>query len=91
MAKRRSKHTRAPRPLRLDTFNTSASKADGLWVTRQIRAENATKTYSCPECGNPIPPGTPHIVAWPHTPPIGSTSGVDYRRHFHSYCWERRR
>ena len=91
MARRPSKRTRPARPLRLAGVESSADKADGRWVTRPVRPENATKTYICPECQGPIAPGTAHLVAWPHTPPIGSSSGLDHRRHYHKHCWERRR
>lgn len=66
-------------------------KSDGRWIMRQVLAENAAKAYLCPECHSTIPAGVPHVVAWPHTPPIGATSGLDYRRHFHDSCWQRRR
>lgn len=90
MARRPNKYHRPVRPLRL-AGEASASKSDGRWITRPVRAENALKTYTCPECQRPIPPGTAHLVAWPHTPPIGSLSGLDHRRHYHRSCWERRR
>lgn len=78
MAHRRpSKHTRPARPLRLASYPTSAVKRDGRWVVRRIRAGRSTKDYRCPECDGIVSAGTAHVVAWPHTPPIGS-------------CWERR-
>lgn len=91
MARRPSKHTRPARPLRNAQTASSAQKTDGLWVVRIIRAERAVKSYTCPQCSTTILPGTAHIVAWPHTPPIGASSGVEYRRHFHTDCWRRRR
>lgn len=91
MAHRRpSKHTRPARPLRLASYPTSAVKRDGRWIVRRIRAGRSTKDYRCPECDGIVSAGTAHVVAWPHTPPIGSGSGLDFRRHFHGSCWERR-
>ncbi|GAA2179489.1 hypothetical protein GCM10009785_06300 [Brooklawnia cerclae] len=89
MARRPSKHLRPARPLRI-ADQSSAHKADGLWVVRHVRPENAVKSYTCPGCLRTIPPGVAHVVAWPHTPPIGSTSGVEFRRHFHTACWNAR-
>ncbi|MGB3955819.1 MAG: hypothetical protein WBL05_11160 [Brooklawnia sp.] len=91
MARRPSKHTRPPRPLRVVQQSGSVEKGDGLWVVRNVRPENATKPYTCPECHRTIPPGQAHVVAWPHTPPLGSTSALEHRRHFHDACWQRRR
>ncbi|RLP12148.1 hypothetical protein [Propionibacterium australiense] len=87
---RSSKHTRPVRPLSHAAYQTSATKRDGRWIIRQIRAGQSTKDYRCPECDQLIAAGTAHVVAWPHTPPIGSTSGLDFRRHFHGSCWSRR-
>ena len=33
-----------------------------------------------------IPPGVAHLVAWPDT-----LTGAEYRRHWHTACWQRRR
>jgi hypothetical protein len=40
----------------------------------------ATKEYRCPHCGNAIPAGQGHVVAWPDGDP-------DDRRHWHRHCW----
>ncbi|MFZ2623842.1 MAG: hypothetical protein WAX29_01175 [Propionibacterium sp.] len=87
---RPSKHLRAARPLVDAGFQTSTAKYDGTWIVRQIRPGQSVKSYSCPECQHVIEPGTAHVVAWPATPPVGSSSAVDFRRHFHSSCWARR-
>nr|WP_084669327.1 hypothetical protein [Propionibacterium sp. oral taxon 192] len=89
MKRRPSKHLREPRPLRFGS-QTKATTSEGTWVIRRISGQSSTKTYTCPHCNRPIPPGTPHVVAWPHTPPIGSSSGVEHRRHFHTTCWNAR-
>lgn len=45
-----------------------------------VPAFRAVKSYTCPDCGNPIPARTGHVVAWP----IGEQ---DLRRHWHRHCW----
>ncbi len=48
---------------------------------RRVQPYQATKTYRCPGCDHPIPPGTGHLVVVP--------ANVDDRRHWHRACWER--
>ncbi len=91
MAKRPSKHLRVPRPLSAGGFARLEGKADGDWMVQTMPADSATKTYSCPGCGQPVTPGTAHLVAWPREASIGSTSAVAERRHWHTSCWQRRR
>jgi hypothetical protein len=90
MAKRPSKHLRAPRPL-LSHFARTDSKADGDWLVGNVAAGQSAKTYLCPGCGRAIAPQAAHLVAWPSMPSIGSPSAVGERRHWHTPCWERRR
>lgn len=52
---------------------------EGYEVAR-VPAFRADKGYVCPDCGNDIPPGTGHVVAWPE-------ALVDDRRHWHLHCW----
>lgn len=54
------------------------------WVVRRITGGGATKHYRCPGCDQEIPPGVPHVVAWPR---LGA---VDDRRHWHAACWSAR-
>lgn len=89
MARRPSKHLRPPRPLS-DAFATSDTKADGRWVVQGMTASRAVKSYLCPGCNRAIAPGEPHVVTWPAVPVIGSSSGVEDRRHWHRACWNRR-
>jgi hypothetical protein len=49
-------------------------------VAQRVHAYRATKSYVCPACGNEIPSGMGHVVAWPEAMP-------DYRRHWHTHCW----
>lgn len=69
-------------------------------MVRSISGAAATKTYRCPGCRQEIPPGTPHVVAWPagdDTAAAGesgsesrSGSGEEpQRRHWHTGCWRR--
>jgi hypothetical protein len=60
------------------------------WIVRQVTGAAATKTYRCPGCDHEIPPGTPHVVAWPSVPDYGSGGGVTERRHWHTACWNSR-
>ena len=52
---------------------------DGYEV-RRIQAVRAAKDYVCPDCGNPIPAGVGHVVAWPE-------DASELRRHWHHHCW----
>ena len=89
MAKRPSKHLRPPRPL-LAGHATAATKADGRWVVRSVPGSAAVKTYRCPGCNQPVPPGTAHVVVWPAEPVFTEPSPVAERRHWHTSCWRRR-
>ncbi|MDR1712049.1 MAG: hypothetical protein LBR58_09405 [Propionibacteriaceae bacterium] len=89
MARRPSKHLRAPRPI-LDSFAATQVKADGRWLVNNMSADRAVKPYICPGCQQTIPRGQAHLVAWPVEPSIGSTSPVAERRHWHTACWNRR-
>lgn len=90
MARRRNKYQRPFKALAITSEQTSTTKVDGRWVTRWIRDGRSEKNYLCPGCNRQIPVGAAHVVAWPYTPPIGASSGLDYRRHWHRACWERR-
>ena len=66
------------------------------YVVRRITGSSSRKTYTCPGCGGPIRPATPHVVAWPVLPTTFArdVTGADERRHWHTSCWtarERRR
>ena len=58
---------------------------DGDWVIRLVPGSASAKSYRCPGCDQEIPPGTPHLVAWPAELP-----GPAGRRHWHRPCWEQR-
>lgn len=85
MARRVSKHRRPFRPLRISA--ASEERADGRWIVRTISGANAVKAYRCPGCSQPIPPGTPHVVAWPAEPGLAGAGTVEERRHWHTGCW----
>ena len=80
---------RVTRPLN-GSHATAQLKADGRWIVRTMSGQRSTKSYRCPACEALVAPGTPHIVAWPDTPPPGSDSAVAGRRHWHTACWNRR-
>jgi hypothetical protein len=63
---------------------------DGDWVVRSITGSSSTKAYRCPGCDQPIPPATPHVVAWPVQGSTLSGGGLDERRHWHTACWRGR-
>jgi hypothetical protein len=50
--------------------------------SRPVPGYAAVKTYRCPWCNQEIPPGRPHVVAWP-------AGGPQDRRHWHTACWRR--
>lgn len=89
MARRPSKHLRPARPLST-SFARAETKRDGGWVVQALAAGRSEKAYTCPDCHRTIPVGAAHVVAWPSTPHVGSSSAVDARRHWHTACWNRR-
>lgn len=91
VARRPSKHLRPPRPLG-SGYARATELDDGRWLVRDVPGAGATKPYRCPGCSQVIPPGTPHVVAWPaESSSWGSGSPVAERRHWHTGCWNRRR
>lgn len=91
MARRRNKHTRPVRPLNTALGSTRATTRHGSFLVRQVSADRAIKAYVCPGCGNQIPPGTGHVVAWPEDPGLTGQPGLDERRHWHNHCWRLQR
>ncbi|MFZ2429159.1 MAG: hypothetical protein WAW71_13555 [Propioniciclava sp.] len=89
MAKRPSKHLRPARPLSTSFARTEA-KRDGSWNVQSVPSGRSEKEYLCPGCQRIVPVGSSHLVTWPALTPIGSASGVDHRRHWHTACWARR-
>ena len=85
MAHGKSKYARPFRPLHVNS--ASVEKMDGTWIVKTVRAGTSIKTYTCPGCQGMIAPGEPHLVAWPATPPIGSSTTIEHRRHWHPDCW----
>lgn len=52
---------------------------DGFEV-HLVTSLQARKDYTCPDCGNVVTIGEPHVVAWPE-------GDRDRRRHWHRHCW----
>lgn len=50
------------------------------WEVHVVPAYRASKAYLCPDCGNEVPAGVGHVVAWPE-------GFADDRRHWHRHCW----
>lgn len=88
--RRPSKHARPHRPLG-GHHPHATTRADGEWLVRGIPAGSSTKTYRCPGCFQTIGPGAAHLVAWPRVASLGSASAIEERRHWHRWCWDRRR
>ncbi|MBU6147840.1 MAG: hypothetical protein KGP10_06680 [Actinomycetales bacterium] len=96
MARRQRRATRdsgvTPRPaeaegeVRAPAHRQVESHADGDWVVQAITGATSTKPYRCPGCDQPIPPATPHLVAWP----AEGSAGLAERRHWHRACWRSR-
>jgi hypothetical protein len=59
---------------------------DGEWFVRRVSGAGSTKAYRCPGCQQEVPPGIPHVVAWP----ADGLGGVEDRRHWHTPCWSAR-
>lgn len=87
MARRPSKHLKAPRPLTASQNVSKRTTSAGVYLMRHVPAARALKTYVCPGCHSPIQPGVAHIVAWPEEPRSGMQTGLEERRHWHSHCW----
>lgn len=62
---------------------------DGSWTVQQVTSPD--KTYTCPGCSQPIPPGTRHVVAFANDSLFGADAAIADRRHWHSPCWRSRR
>lgn len=89
MAKRASKHLRAPRPLATGGFAQLEHRGQQEWMVQAMPSDAAGKTYLCPGCHQQIAPGVAHTVVWPRLAGIGSASAVEERRHWHTACWQR--
>ncbi|HYN95346.1 MAG TPA: hypothetical protein VES42_15980 [Pilimelia sp.] len=59
---------------------------DGDWLVRSVPGGAAGKVYRCPGCQQEIPPGVPHVVAWP----ADGRGDAGDRRHWHRGCWRAR-
>jgi hypothetical protein len=63
------------------TGHRFADGRDDEPAVRRVQPYQATKTYRCPGCDHPIPPGTGHVVVVPRQ--------AEDRRHWHCACWDR--
>ena len=70
---------RRAQPTRTGVATVRAVHADEPWQVVTVPGAAARKTYRCPGCNQPIPPGTPHLVLWP----TDRDDGVEQRRHWH--------
>lgn len=87
------KHRRTPEGSRSDVTRLAYGGARkevrrGIdWFVRDIPAHRAEKAYRCPVCGNEVPPGQAHVVAWNAEHFFGDEAAVRDRRHYHAHCW----
>ncbi|HEX3611864.1 MAG TPA: hypothetical protein VHU88_09285 [Sporichthyaceae bacterium] len=85
---RRHPRPERPRPPAAAATSTDGTDyeqhPDGNWYVRRLTGASALKAYRCPGCGQEIPGGTPHVVAW-----SAEGDGTD-RRHWHASCWAAR-
>ena len=65
----------------------TAGRRGADWFVRDIPAHRAEKAYRCPVCGNEVPPGQAHVVAWNAEHFFGDEAAVRDRRHYHAHCW----
>lgn len=91
MARRPSKHLRAPRPLLSGGAQRKVTKGGTEYIVRDVPADRSEKDYRCPGCQQRVAAGTAHVVAWPLTAPYGMASGLEVRRHWHAHCWRQAR
>nr|WP_075844943.1 hypothetical protein [Dietzia timorensis] len=56
-----------------------------FYTVVNIPPARANKAYRCPGCDQEVAKGIAHVVAWPEDDESG-----DWRRHWHSGCWEAR-
>jgi hypothetical protein len=86
------RHHRAPQPdppdddgaVRRGVQSVEVAR-DGDWLVRPVSGD-AGKAYRCPGCDQEIPPGVPHVVAWP----ADERGDLSDRRHWHTGCWRAR-
>jgi hypothetical protein len=57
------------------------------WTVQPVSASRAGKTYVCPGCGRPVPPGVAHVVVWRADGVLGDEADLAARRHWHTHCW----
>ena len=66
----------------------SETGPDGEWSVRTVRQSD--KSLVCGGCGQTVPAGTSHVVAWAKDSMFGAQSALEDRRHWHTGCWEAR-
>jgi hypothetical protein len=70
----------------IGSVQATQSGPDGEWHVRAIPGSAAAKTYRCPGCQQEIRPGVAHVVAWR----ADRHDGDEFRRHWHTPCWNTR-
>jgi hypothetical protein len=84
----RRPYTDEPRPLDLERATggrRTEMRRGEEWTVQSVRSSE--KTYTCPGCHQPVPSGTPHVVAWATESLFGREAALAERRHWHTRCW----
>lgn len=82
MARRNRRRPTATRPL---SAGYAGRRREGDYIVQPVTGGQAGKPYICPGCNQQIAVGVAHVVAW------SEFDGPEYRRHWHTPCWNRRR
>lgn len=84
----RRPYSEEPRPLDLERATggrRTETRRGEEWTVQSVRSSE--KTYTCPGCHQPVPAGTPHVVAWASDSLFGREAALAERRHWHTRCW----
>lgn len=92
-SRRSNKWAREKRDLRmsLNSLRRVHDEPDGSWVVQRVRGNDSGKSYTCPGCHQSLPAAIDHTVAWRSEDEFAAASGVSFRRHWHTACFNARR
>ena len=92
-SRRSNKWAREKRDLSmsLNSLRRVHDEPDGSWVVQRVRGNDSGKSYTCPGCHQSLPAAIDHTVAWRSEDEFAVASGVSFRRHWHTACFNARR
>lgn len=92
-SRRSNKWAREKRDLSmsLNSLRRVHDEPDGSWVVQRVRGNDSGKFYTCPGCHQSLPAAIDHTVAWRSEDEFAAASGVSFRRHWHTACFNARR